>query len=518
MPTSKESLKKATEVFNENYHSPKIGRSGFSKRSQQSQLIADAYYLRSLLAVAEGLPLEALFYARMSVKNCQRAWAVLERSLSRMQELVSNDLAENGKESLVEAISELSISEHSIAENPVAPHSVLQGAAFWTLVPRLFRGLTHVASLFTQHGLIQGSRYYLEQSQKVAVAVRAPSLIGQCSALLGQQSISSGGGGGGSLLLLQAETALSSVPHDRNYAMLQLLLATYHTGRGELQAGETAFALAEKTIRDLTKKSFLGMLIHKSPPVESLDVEMSRLTLEEPKTTGQPPKKQGKPVVKKPTIKPSGQQKPSTLTIEESPDIEVIILSRLKQEIIRERVFQSIRTGQIDAAASQLEATAKHCCGQQDVIPQALLESRLRFRQGLARLVRDPVYCVLPESSLSCPSIRTSHTGRRPSAIKLPPTDTDINSSRDKRSKVAAKKARPRSPSIAMAEVDFLRLAQDGISNVFSMARKVSSTATMHQIRDLMARILMMRSATSSPASNAQVSTTHLAYALGKVS
>ncbi|KAL2037415.1 hypothetical protein N7G274_009900 [Stereocaulon virgatum] len=510
--TCKESLKKATETFNENYHSPKTGRSRFSEWSQQSQLIADAYYIRSLLAVAEGLPLEALFYARLSVKNCQRAWALLERSLSRIQEAVPNDLADNRKESLVEAISELSISELSTAENPVAPHSVLQGAAFWTLVPRLFRGLTHVASLFTQHGLIQGSRYYLEESQKVAVAVRAPSLIGQCFALLGKQSICSGGGGDGYLLLLQAENALSSVPHHRNYAMLQLLLATYHTGRGELQAGETAYALAEKAIQDMTKKSFLGSLIHKSTPVESLDMEMGGLTLEEPKTTRRPPKKQGRPVVKK--IKSAGHQRPSTLTIEESPDIEMITLSRLKQEIIRERILQSIRTGQIDAAASQLEATSKHCCGQQDIIPQALLESRLRFCQGLARLVRDPVYCVLPESSLSCPSIRTSDIRRRLSASKLPPTDKDLISSKDKRSKVAAKKARPRSHSLAIAEIDFLRIAQDGMTNVFSMARKVSSTATMHQIRDLMARILIMRSATSSPASNAQVSTTHLAYAL----
>ena len=515
-PTSKESLNKAGEIFGESQNSPKGGRSRSRDWSERSQLTADACHIHSSLAVAEGLPSEALFHARLSVKNCHRAWAILEHSL-RTDTIARNGIGESPKDSVVEAMSGLSIAEAPPAEDISTPYSALQAAAFWTLVPRLFRSLTHISLLFAHHGLIQEARYYLEQSQKVAEAVRAPSLIGQCTALLGQQLIRSGRVDDGSVMLRQAETVLSGLPRDRNSAMLQLFLAAHHAERGEFQAGETAFAIAEKTIQNLMTKSYVDSLIYKLPIVEPLDMQMSGLTLEEPKMTRQPPKKQGRAILKTTTVKPPEPQKPSGPAAGEVPGIEVIALSRTRSEILRGRIASSIRAGRLDVAASLLEAVATHHYVQQDVVPQALVTSQMHLCQGLERLINDPVYCVLPESSISCPSIRTTTARRRPSTAKLPQTGTDTTSSRDKRNKVVAKKPRPRSPSLVKAEADFLRLAQEGMNSVFSLARRVSSTATIHQITDVLARVLIMRSATSSPALNAQVSANRLAHALGKL-
>ena len=514
---SKESLNKSYNVFKNSQSSLDAGRPRSRDWSERCQLVSDAHYVHSLLAAAEGLHSEALLYARLSVKNCQRAWAILERSLSRKDRTVRNGITDGEKDSIVEAMSEVSISERPPAENTPAPHSALQAAAFWTLVPRLFRGLTHIALLFANHGLTQEVRYYLEQGQKVAEGVRAPSLIGQCCVLLGQHSVRSGTIDDGSLLLQQAETVLSGVPHDRHFAMLQLFLAKHHTDRGDHQAGEAASATAEKTVQHLMKKRFLDRLIHKLPVVEALDLQMSGLSLEEPETTTQPPKNQGRTVARKPRVKSAGQQKPPMPASEEIPGFEVIALNRIKSEIIRSRINRSTCAGRLEDAASLLEEVAANSCGQQDVIAQALVASQVHLCQGLERLISDPVYCVIPESAISCPSIRAFSERRRPSTAKLPEARTTTTTAREQRNKGVFKKARGRGPSPARAKVDFLRLAQEDLSNVLSMARKYSSTVTLNQMTDVLARILIMLSATSSLALNSQVSPTRLVYALGKL-
>lgn len=109
-PTSKESLNKAGEIFGESQNSPKGGRSRSRDWSERSQLTADACHIHSSLAVAEGLPSEALFHARLSVKNCHRAWAILEHSL-RTDTIARNGIGESQKDSVVEAMSGLSIAE-----------------------------------------------------------------------------------------------------------------------------------------------------------------------------------------------------------------------------------------------------------------------------------------------------------------------------------------------------------------------------------------------------------------------
>lgn len=483
---------------------------------EQSQLIADVCYLRSLTAQAEEQTSKALFYARLSVKNYNRAWAILERSQSRFGRTARRETPETEKESLIESMSGLSISEHRPAEDAAAPYSSLHTAAFWSLVPRLFRALIHISLLFAHHGLIPEVLYYLGQAEKIAEAVCAPSLMCQCFALIGQQSIRQGKAAKGFSLLRQAENYSSAMPHDQTFTMVQLFLAAYFAKSGESQAGETALVTAERALQQLTTTNFLDSLVHKRPKAESLDVQMHMLKLGEAKPARQPTTKQGRAISKRSASKPAMQQKPTTLTAEEIPVIEAIALYRMKGEILRARIFALMYEGRVDRAANMLENAAAYPCDQQNVVLQALLTSRIHLRQGMDQLISDPVFCVIHESTISCPLIRTSGEPRhRESVSQEPKMRMKPMAPNNQRTKPPVKKTRSKSPSMAKAEADFLRLAHSGIRDVLKLARKTSSTAILHEITDVLGRILVMLSATSSSASRTSVSPFLLAYVLG---
>jgi len=511
---SKKNLTEAEQLYDSSVKL-KSGKIGARALSEQSQLIADASYILSLVAQAEEQASKALFYARLSVKNCNQAWNILERSRTKLGRIARRDTPKTEKDHLPELMSELSISEHQPAEDTATRCSSLQTAAFWELVPRLFRGLIHLTSILAHHGLIPEVLYYLGRAKKIAEAVHAPCLIGQCLALMGQFRNRQGEVVKGALLLQQAEKVLPGMPHDQRFAAVQSVLAVHFAKGREPQAGETAFATAEKVLQQLTTKSFLESLSHKRPKTESLTMQMEMLILGGTKPARQAGTNRGRAVTKKSVSKPAAQPIPSQHTDEEIPAIEAILLNRMKGEFLRARILALIREERVDRAANLLEDAAAYPSDQQGVVLQALLTARVRLHQGLDQLISDPVFCVIHESTISCPSIRTLGETHPKIISQDPKTRNKTTASSKQIIKIPAKKTRPRSPSIAKAEADFLRLAHSGMKEVLGLARRTSPTTILHEVSDVLGRILVVLSATSSSAAKNSVSATLLAYVLG---
>ena len=485
--------------------------------SDLSQITADAYYVHSSLAAVEGQLSKALFFARLGVKSCHQSWAILERSLKRVDGATRKGHNGGENDPLVDGMSELSISAST--EVTSTRHSMLSGIAFWALVPRLIRGLTHLALLFSYNGLYSEVRYYLQQGREIAKAVEAASFSSQITALLGSYSIRSGEDSEGVLLVEQAEKLVSGLPHDRSYASLQLILATHHTKQGELRAAECAIGIAESTIQHLVTKSFIDTLVQRRSRAPSLEVDLSTLSIQEarPARTNQSRQRQANP--KKLQSKSVTERDSSTLSLEEAPVIEVFALQQMRDEMNRGRTYAKISGGALDAAASLLNETIAHARDQQDLVLQALLASRIRFRQGLEHFVSDPVLCVISESILSCPAIKVCTSDIQDKQIRLssPPKSKSHISSRGATGKALTKRLKPRSPSLAQDQVKFLRLAQDEIIKVFKTATTSSATATVHEISDVLGKVLMVLSALSAASSRTSISPGVLSYFLGKL-
>ena len=506
---------RAREVFGSGACTEKPEKMRSKDWSDLSQIIADAYYVHSLLAAVEGQQSTALFFARLCVKNCHRSWAILERSQNKFDEAVRK--VPNGSENdpLIDGMSDLSISAST--EISSAHHSMLSGVVFWTLVPRLVRSLNHLSLLFSYHGLYPEVQYYLQQSQKIAKAIEAASLNSQTTALLGNYSVRSGGVDEGILLVQQAEFLVSALPRDRHYASMQLFLATYHTKRGELRAGESATGLAESTIQRLVAKSFIDSLIQRRSTA-TLENDMSALTIQEAKPARAVRGRQRQTSSKKPRSNSLAQADSSKPSRDEASASEVLGLQRLRGEIIRRRTYAKIAEGGLDAAASLLNETNAHIRDQQDLVMAALLASQVRFRQGLEHFVSDPIFCVIPESIISCPAVKAcnSDTQDKQSKTSSPPKKRSVTSSKSATGKALAKGVKPRSLSMAKDQAKFLRLAQDEISKVFKSATTSSSTAVVHEISDALGKILMVLSAVSAANPRTPISPGVLSYFLGE--
>lgn len=515
---SKESLLRARELFDGGAYTEKPEKIRSKSRSELSQTFADAYYVHSLLAAAEGQPSKALLFGRLCVKNCHQSWAILERIENRVDGVGRKGPIESASDPLVDGMSELSISAST--ENKSAPYSVLSGAVFWTLVPRIVRGLNHLSLLFSFSGLYPEVRHYLQQGQKIAKAVEAASLNSQTTALLGNYLIRSGGDDEGVLLVQQAETLVSGLPRDQHYASLQLFLATHHTKKGELRAGESALGVAESIIQNLVVKNFVDNLVQRRSTAATLDIDMSALTLQDAKPARLPQSRQRQTVSKKPRSKLVTLCDSSKSTPEEAPAIEVFPLHRMRGEIVRGRIYAKMSEGGLDAAASLLNETNAQSSDQQDLVLQALVASQVHFRQGLEHFVNDPVFCVIPESTLSCPAIKACNGDRqdKQNTSSSPPKSRSATSAKNATGKALTKRIKPRNMSLAKDQAKFLRLAQDRISNVFRSATTSSSTATVHQLTDVLGKVLMVLSAVSSASPRASVSPGVLSYFLGEVS
>ena len=507
---------RARELFDGGACTEKPERMRSKNWSDLAHMIADAYYVHSLLAAAEGQPSKALFFARLCVKSCHRSWAILERSRNRIDRARHKGPHESENDPLVDGMSDLSISASTEATS--THYSMLSSVAFWTLVPRIVRSLNHLSLLFSYSGLYAEVQYHLQESRKIAQAVESPSLNSQTTALLGNYLIRSGESDEGVSLLQQAESLVSSLPRDRHYASLQLFLATYHTKKTDSRAGESAIGLAELTIQNLMAKSFVDCLTQRRSTAVTVEIDMGALSIHEAKPARALQGRQRQASSKKLQSKSFPQNDSSSWSSEEAPAVEVFALNRMRGDIIRGRIYAKISEGGLDAAASLLKEAEVYTRDQQDLVTGALLTSKVRFRQGLEQFVSDPVFCVIPESIISCPATKACNSDRQDKQNKAssPPKNRGTTSSKSATGKALAKRGKSRSPSLASDQAKFLRHAQDEISKVFKSATTSSSTATVHEISDVLGKVLVVLSAVSAASSRVSTSPGVLSYFLGK--
>lgn len=518
---SSEFLEKGRALLSQEISEVDSQRLRSKDQSERSRSVGDAAFLLSTLAAAEGQSPKALYLARLCVKGYQRAWAILERSKVSKDATARKAKSEVQSDTAADSASELSMSECGLVGSSIVSHSVppSYGAAFWSMVPKLSKGLTHLSVLLSRHGLLPEARYYLQEAQRIATKVQADGLIGRQSALLGLYATHGGDINGGKRLLQQAEKLLSVGPRGREHVLLQLSLANHYATQGNLQDGHSALDTAESIIEHMTKKAFIDRLIHKQPTMGDLDLQLRALTLKETKKATKPGITIRKTVAGKNAstrlTKPNLQQDIAVTSIDEIPAIEIIDLKRIRGEAQCERTSIALESGDLESAELLLNEAASYPCDQRGKVSRAVLSSRILYNQKLEQLVADPVYCVIPESTISHPSIRVNGDRRQLQSSSQSQAKTGSAApTRKQRGKPAEPRTRPTSPSACEIETDVLRFAQDELTEVSKLATRLSSTKTVHDIADVLGKILLLLSVTS-PASKRQVAAAFVVYTLG---
>ena len=514
--SSRDSLNKAQNLFDEK-HRHEEGQRTISKNKERfGLLVADAYYLRSLIAAVEGQTKEALYFGRISLKCAQKSWALLEKRLGKSNQKHRKGEDENVDHNLVQSMSDLAVSEHRKTDSKGGDQTVSIGAAFWKLVPRLFRGYVHLSQLSSYNGLLPEVKYYLSQAREISETARANSLIGQSSALLGNSLMCGGELEEGFKNLQEAEDLLASVPHDLQYARLQLSLAKAHAEHGYGHSEPSPLAIAERTINNLTVKKFLDELTHQYRTPGDLDSQLRVLTLDEKKPDRQARTKARQANSKVKSARAKEAQDGTQIMPKAIPAAEVVVLDRFKSEILQGRVLAAIFQDDLDLAVSLLDEGASLSSDQDDIVLRALSSSQVRLRQGIEQLVSNPVFCVLPESTISYPSVKGGSERQEQKASPVKPQPGSRTAlSKNQRAKPIATKSRPRSPSLCKTEFNLLDSAHNSLREVHKLAKTSGKTSTMHGITCVLGKILLLLSATSSYSMNRPVSSTFMAYILG---
>ncbi len=480
------------------------------ERSNLTQIFADVAHVQSSLAAAKGQFSKALLLSRRSVKLNRRAWATIERSCSKTSIPNCTKPSDGPLDTLTESASELSISK---PEAVPTTYAALQGVSFWALVPRLFRGLHQLSQIYAHEGLFSEARYYCEQGQKIAGAVNADSLKSRCLAQLGHLFVRSGSQERGAKLLGQAQQTSSVLRHDKHFAALQLHLASMYALQEEGHFGESAAVLCEQTLDTLMSPDYVDNLIPPGPVDKSLDAQMDGLTLQDNEPARRPQAKRRLPA-KGAVSKPVAKAKPADPASKSGTTSEASTLSRMKGNLLRHRASVAIYGHSPESALSFLVDASIHLESAEDYVSHEVLAARLRLRQGLERMISDPVFGVLPESTVSHPSTK-SLVDR---SERSPPKTNDITPPRKLPPKASVRKTRRSRSPLPADFINCLHHAQDGINKVCILATSVGPTTTIHSMADVMAKTLMMLSAITSSKLCNGTSSTFAVYMTGKIS
>lgn len=479
-------------------------------RSRLVQILADANYVHSLIATAKGNLFDSLLFARQNVKLNYQAWAILEHRHAKSIVSTYTDISESDDTTVVNQISKLSLANSQPLSAQVAP----SGTVFWGLVPRLFHSLVHISLLFAHEGLLPEARYYAEQSRKIADAVQAVRLRGQSLALLGNYLTCKGELQQGNDLLKQAEKTSLGLQNDQYMVLLYMYMAENHALRREPDSEAGASDVAGKILEHLMKPSFAEELNYQSTTEHSLEVAMDQMTLSEALPTRRPQPKRRSPT-KPPASTKSVKTKPSGSNRETSVNADTLMLSRMKGRLLRQRAHSAIRSNNLDLADFLLSEITDIANAPQDRILLAMVKGHLLLRKAQEKMAVDPIFCVLPESTVSHPSLRNRQE------TMMQARSSKESESASPRRKVAAKGSlrKPKQAQMNQASdiPELLNLTQESLISVSNLAKTMCSTSTIHTMTDVLTKTLMTLSAVNLSQPNATSNPSFVAYAMGKL-
>ncbi|KAL6715587.1 separin protein [Lecanora helva] len=512
------SLSRAQKLHRENYGDDLLQKMRTRDRSRILLLTADVHLVSSLLAIAEGQPMKALYHARINVKRIQKCWAILERNLGCGVKTERMDQETSTDDQLASAIHELSITETHSTEPKKAVSSAPSHTVFWSIVPRLFQGFVHLSHISAFCGLALEIPYYLGQAQKAAESACAPFLLGQQRTLMGRFLILSGKAEKGFGNLQEARELLADTHDDRHSAEMQLVLATYKAELGSHEDARAAFTLADRTLQHITRKSFLDDLVYRGSQFEGLDIELSALSIKETALSRQSKgRKQQAGARNKPAPQIMVKEAITKPTTEELPEHETIVLNHLKGEVLKARSSAALYEGNLKLAGTLLSEAASLPCSQSGAVSRSLLASQIQYHQGIRALVTDPLFGVLPESAVSCPSLKKGNEVRQQEAKPCRSRNVAAPiTARNQSAQGFAARSKSRNPPQSDSKGDLLGLAQASLSEILRIAKTSSTTFTVHEITNLLGKISTMLSTLSSSSHpcNHAISSSYMVFIL----
>ncbi|KAL8842653.1 MAG: hypothetical protein Q9170_000428 [Blastenia crenularia] len=455
---------------------------------ESARLMAEVASLYSDLAARRGQLSDALNAARKSLRLAYRAWTNTEKRQRRTKREDDNTAE------LVDPMSKVAISDNGSAEQARTRHG--RGSMYWRLTPQLHKAYMQVACLYAKEGMFNEARYYFERSQKLAENASSPGLSGRSLSHLADLLTRSEDYVGASEFFGITSGQLDLVEEDQYSIELQVNLAKHHLAKGQIPVAGEKCSVAESILWRLVGDGSAECGTHEQPDVAALQEQVSRINIG--KRTSRPDLKKRIP------IKDSSNQDKAVVQVAKageasasSTQASLPALCRSQYDILMQRLQLAVRENKLERASEVLLEAAKYSLTPQDMVLHAISSAEICVGRGLDAVKSDPVYCVLPESTISIPSALVEE----PLEPVDPPSTAPTKAGRkpiDRGPVVHGNKKARNLPKAGDRGID-IRQAQISVSKVYQLAISVSPMATLRHLSRIMAEVLLSLSALNVP-------------------
>ncbi len=454
-------------------------------------MIADFADVCSMSAVAQGQPLKALYFGKRAVNTLNRASALLRGSKDKLRKPPASSTLDAKENDLIASMSSLAVSTLAPTPNPGPAHEMPMCRRTWLLVPRLFHSLSRLSALYAHGGLAREAYFYMEQAQKVVKDMPSASYQARFHAEAGQLTNRSGDHKASMHHFDKAELAYQVNGLDHHYVEFQLFLAEKYMLDRDFPAADAAFACANKTLDHVTDiVTILGRPT--TSETSALAAQMDRLSLTGvPRTNTRPDQRATRETnismpIKQPIKRPT----------KALPKVSSFL--RFQQaRISLQRALTYLHAGDFDKTQELLDSSASDTMKPHQLVLQTLLEAQLCLRRGLESMATDLTFCVLPESTISCPSVNPLAQPPIEISGQIVAKNDQIGRTRRVTSKKPARATKAQCQPSYPKFIGFLQQTQLSLIEVCTLAIRAASTAEMHTLVDVLSRTLMISSSLS---------------------
>lgn len=482
--SAEKALREGQELFRSKGAEEEVQGSRSQSKIAWERLIVDGALLYSRLADQKKCLSEALYYGKLAVRLSTRLWTKLERSAGKKKESEKSTDRMSDVDLVIDGVANIDLS------GIVTPTTwtYAQGAVFWKHVASHNACFLNLMRLSAYNGLFQDTVYYGEQALKVNETLGISVRLLTCQAELGLEWIR-----GNHLVdaktVLDAATKISEgLVNSVETVKLKISQAALSRSQGNYKVVLRLLHEAEAML-DRVSEVRLDPSINVKSSVAALEEKMSLLKIRQASV-----QKEAKKLTTRTTRKTKGA--PKSTEIEETivaPTLKVQPRSHiiLRNEIIRQQIHALLAIEDLDGASRLLEIA-------RDISPTAtqisiqIEETEHLLADAMKNIAAHAIYCVLPESTLSMPSIEAVITATKAAVAssKTPVT---------RKGKSTAKEP-ARATKIAKKEVDvadIMSRARSAISITVKDAVSTGSTVEGHTASSLMGRVSMLSHATT---------------------
>ncbi|EEH11136.1 separin [Histoplasma capsulatum G186AR] len=465
--------------------------SSFQTRLAWERLISEAAYISSRIYFELGSVNCAMFFARCAVKLNNRIWAKLDR-ISEMKRCKTLDTSDSDIDDLSNKVNVISLT----SDGGGTRDNYREGSLYWPLFTSHYIGLVNLSRLSAHNGLFQDCIYFGEQALKICKAIGATSSTFLTQAELGNSWLRGGHVNKGHELLDIASSASNSLDQNLDTVAFHMTFSLFHRLRGNLEERNKSLQLAHQTLLDISGYTT-------AEPTDDLalepdfEVKMSQLTI---KTTKQRQKASGSRKTKARCAKtlespPANSRVPTGSTGETA--LQPLSFSQFRVDLLNQQIADLLsRQDFADASALLEQAERLPKCKTREM-SYMITKAQFLLANWIQQLTTHAVYCVLPESTISLPTInltnevveeKPSSTGSRSTKRLVPTTRTRAGASTTK----SHTRARPKDFA------DTILTASSLLPTIASSAPVYGSTNDNHSISYISSQICMVSHATSS--------------------